>query len=146
MLAGDRPQQGPLLQEIPVQICLNFSKLLIFLASSRDLICLLPPSSPHLCMSRQSSTQHPTLGSERKFFPTDILSQAGAQRQRLLPRQGHPADELGLDFLTFREGSFSEGETRTCSSLHRPFTQTPPVNCLRATSSLSTECRAERAH
>lgn len=43
MLAGDRPQQGPRLQETLVQLCLNFSKLLIFLASPRDLICLLPP-------------------------------------------------------------------------------------------------------
>lgn len=85
ILAGDRPQQGPRLQETPVQLCLNFSKLLIFLASPRDLIRLLPPSSPHLCVSRQSSTQQPTLGSERKFFPTDTLSQAGAHCQGLLP-------------------------------------------------------------
>ena len=81
-------------------------------------------SSP-VCV-QASSTQHPTLGSKRKFSPTDILSQAGAHCHGLLPRQGHPADELGLDFLTFREGIFSEGGTRTCSSLQRPFPQTPP--------------------
>lgn len=65
--------------------------LLIFLAGPRDPVCLLLPSSLHLCASRPATpnTQHPkpNLGSERKFFPTDALSQAGAHGQRL------PADE-----------------------------------------------------
>lgn len=45
---------------------------------------------PHLLTCVQASnTQHPTLGSKRKFFPTDVLSQDGAHCQGLLPRKGY---------------------------------------------------------
>ena len=75
-------------------------------------------SSP-VCV-QASNTQHPTLGSKRKFFPTDVLSQARAHCQGLLPRKGYPADELGLDSLTFRKGSFSDAETRACNQPAQP--------------------------
>lgn len=68
MLLGDRPQQGPLLQETPDQLCLNFSKLRIFLAGPRDLICLLALSSPHLYVSRQAA-HNTQLWAPRGNFP-----------------------------------------------------------------------------
>lgn len=52
MLVGDRPQQGPLLQEILVQLCLKFSKLLLFFCPYHPALMSLSASclslNPHL--------------------------------------------------------------------------------------------------
>ena len=102
-----------------------------------------PYSSPALPpFSTPGSLPGPLLGTDPSYPALGCPSTSVI----LLPRQGHPADELGLGFLTFREGSFSEEGTRTCGSPHRPFTQTPPCKLSPSNIFLSIECRAETAH
>lgn len=63
-------------------------------------------------------------------------------------RRGHTAkgslqmNELGLDSLTFRKGSVSQGKMRACNSPHSPLAQTLP--CRRLLSKV--DCRAKAAH
>lgn len=63
-------------------------------------------------------------------------------------RRGHTAkgslqmNELGLDSLTFRKGSVSQGKMRACNSPHSPLAQTLP--CRRPLSKV--DCRAKAAH
>lgn len=63
---------------------------------------LLCPSHSLTSVFREVNIQYPFLGSERKFFPTDVSPQAGTHCQRLLPKKGYPDDELELGSPTFR--------------------------------------------
>lgn len=56
-----------------------------------------------ICVFWQVNTQYAILGSESKFFPTNVSSQSGAHHQRLLPKTGYPDDELELNSLAFRK-------------------------------------------
>lgn len=113
---GDRSQQEPLLQETKR---LQTNSLLTFLSSSffewvleiRYVFC--PPSSPHLCPGKQYPT--PNSGLQEEVLPNRCLISGRGTLSRSPAQEGVLADELGLDSLTSRKGSFSEAETRACN-------------------------------
>lgn len=105
ILGGHTPQLGP----PPPRDCRMWGEsnflLLILSGGARGPFRdwhLLCPSHSLTSVFREVNTQYPFLGSERKFFPTDVSSQAGTHCQRLLPKKRYPDDELELGSPTFR--------------------------------------------